>query len=305
MGSAKVSSNPSGAGSITPTVKQSLGGESQFSFPFQKQSDSGTLPSVGSSNGFFASNCNAGKVVDQPKHFATKLPRPVPTKSGNSTSIQADNCNHSVISLTSQPCKISSSAVSTSPVDCMSAPEYSTMQGDSNHIHESFATQLPSDSAISSAGQNNHAEESVLASYNHKKPHAKNPPSVQRITKSRSKAELLNMRLSMHSLNQIESDPFMVMPPPEFKTDSDSTTNIQPPNNSWSEKAVGTWSSLDVSDWLRHMKLGEHVERFERKLVDGAKLVMLDRQGLIGLGMTSLEHRRDFELGVRKLTRLA
>jgi len=44
------------------------------------------------------------------------------------------------------------------------------------------------------------------------------------------------------------------------------------------------------------------VATFSKRCVDGEKLVTLDRQALISLGLTLIEHRRNFERALRKLT---
>ena len=65
-------------------------------------------------------------------------------------------------------------------------------------------------------------------------------------------------------------------------------------------KAVETWSSGDVGDWLDSVQLGEHRASFAKSSVSGQKLMQMGRQEMISLGMTQVTHRMNFERALKK-----
>ena len=52
-----------------------------------------------------------------------------------------------------------------------------------------------------------------------------------------------------------------------------------------SPEHVSGWTAGQVIEWLKMIKMGEHIKLFQQKEVDGAELVQYDSKCLIGIGV--------------------
>lgn len=65
---------------------------------------------------------------------------------------------------------------------------------------------------------------------------------------------------------------------------------------------VKDWSVEDVSDWLRHLDLGEYIPRFKENHVDGQVLLVIQENDLKDeFHMNSFGHRKNFMKAVENL----
>ena len=59
----------------------------------------------------------------------------------------------------------------------------------------------------------------------------------------------------------------------------------------------------DVCDWLKDIRLGEHVDRFMENEILGEHLFEFSKQDLQELGVRKLGHQKTFTAGLSKLTK--
>ncbi|GFR66610.1 SH3 and multiple ankyrin repeat domains protein 3 [Elysia marginata] len=106
-------------------------------------------------------------------------------------------------------------------------------------------------------------------------------------------------------LNDNDQDMSFIPPPPQFleiDANANESKSLDKNLRPFVDKSVGTWSCLDVLDWLDSLGLPQYRTSFAKAHVDGSKLLDMGRTEFIALGVTQVGHRMNLERSVKKLT---
>lgn len=79
----------------------------------------------------------------------------------------------------------------------------------------------------------------------------------------------------------------------EFKSGSEDTRGFM-------YKALDEWSTRDTTDWLESLFMPEYKDSFENKQIDGAKLIKINNESLINLGVRRVGHRVNMEKSLKR-----
>ncbi len=66
-------------------------------------------------------------------------------------------------------------------------------------------------------------------------------------------------------------------------------------------RVLQEWTSRDVEEWLRSLKLEEHTEAFSKHNIMGEQLLSLDKNKLSLMGLTKLGHVLRLQKGIEQL----
>ncbi|KAF2359527.1 Talin N-terminal F0 domain [Trinorchestia longiramus] len=65
-------------------------------------------------------------------------------------------------------------------------------------------------------------------------------------------------------------------------------------------KTLDEWSTKDTTDWLESLFMPEYKDSFETKQIDGAKLLKINNESLINLGVRRVGHRVNMEKSLKR-----
>ena len=69
---------------------------------------------------------------------------------------------------------------------------------------------------------------------------------------------------------------------------------------SFRNKTLDEWSTKDTTDWLESIFMPEYKHSFENKQIDGAKLLKINNESLINLGVRRVGHRVNMEKSLKR-----
>lgn len=97
----------------------------------------------------------------------------------------------------------------------------------------------------------------------------------------------------------------VIAPPPPGFDDNDNSVIPPPPEfgnkgKTYNDKVIDQWLCNDVLDWLDSLSMSQYKTNFQRKCIDGKKLLALTRNSYIDLGVTQVGHRMTIERAIKK-----
>lgn len=73
-----------------------------------------------------------------------------------------------------------------------------------------------------------------------------------------------------------------------------------PEDVSFRHKSLDEWTTRDTTDWLESLFMPEYKDSFENKQIDGSKLLRLNNESLINLGVRRVGHRVNMEKSLKR-----
>ena len=95
--------------------------------------------------------------------------------------------------------------------------------------------------------------------------------------------------------------PSSFIPPPVQFTSMTKQGGKVPGDGPFQSRDVETWRCEDVQDWLDSVGLPQYKASFAHSAVDGPRLMVLERNDYIQLGVTQVGHRMDLQRSIKRL----